>query len=92
MLRLARLAVDQSAHGQGIGAALLRFVLQLAVRMASDCGCVGVVVDAKPGAAASYARYGFKTVEATEGESGIRPRATPMFLSTRAIERALGST
>lgn len=37
-------------------------------------------------------RHGFVPVEATEGESGIRPRPTPMFLSTRAIERALNST
>lgn len=92
VLRLARLAVEQSAQGQGIGAGLLRFVLQLAVRMANDYGCVGVVVDAKPGAAAFYARYGFVPVEATEGESAVRPRPTPMFLSTRAIQRALSST
>jgi GNAT superfamily N-acetyltransferase len=50
VLRLARLAVDESARGQGLGAQLLRFVLQLAMRMADDYGCVGVVVDAKPDA------------------------------------------
>lgn len=50
VLRLARLAVDQSAQGQGLGAQLLQFVLQLALRMAGDYGCAGVVVDAKPDA------------------------------------------
>ena len=92
VLRLARLAVYHSAHGRGIGAGLLRFVLQLALRMANDYGCVGVVVDAKPGAFDFYAKYGFVPVEATEGQSEIRPRPTPMFLSIRAIERGLGST
>ena len=47
-LRLARLAVAQSAQGRGIGQALLRFALTLARRMADEIGCVGVVVDAKP--------------------------------------------
>jgi GNAT superfamily N-acetyltransferase len=47
VLRLARLAVDQPVRGQGLGRQLLRFVFQLALRMASDYGCVGVVVDAK---------------------------------------------
>src|SRR5437016_1866241 len=45
VLRLARLAVDRSVQGQGLGGRLLRFVLQLAGRMADDYGCVGVVVD-----------------------------------------------
>jgi GNAT superfamily N-acetyltransferase len=34
VLRLARLAVDGSAQGQGVGSALLRFVLRLALRLA----------------------------------------------------------
>ncbi|MFZ5787056.1 MAG: GNAT family N-acetyltransferase, partial [Acidobacteriota bacterium] len=69
VLRLARLAVDESVKGQGLGGELLRFVLQLAVRMAGDYGCVGVVVDAKPGAVDFYGRYGFIPVEALEGQS-----------------------
>ncbi len=68
---------------------MLRFVLQLAVRMAGDDGCVGVVVDAKPGAADFYGRYGFIPVEALEGQSDARPGPTPTFLSMRAIEEAL---
>jgi len=50
VLRLARLAVDQDARGQGLGRRLLRFVLELAVQMANDYGCIGVCVDAKPDA------------------------------------------
>lgn len=91
VLRLARLAVDQSARGQGLGAGLLQFVLALALRMADDYGCVGVVVDAKPDAVAFYVRYGFMPVEVIEGQSDARPQPTPMFLSVRAIKEALGA-
>lgn len=89
ILRLARLAVDQEAQGQGLGLQLLRFVLTLSLQMADDYGCVGVVVDAKPDAVAFYARYGFLAVEAVEGGSDARPAPTPMFLSTRAIRAAV---
>ncbi|MBI3045463.1 MAG: GNAT family N-acetyltransferase [Betaproteobacteria bacterium] len=89
VLRLARLAVDQSAQGQGLGTQLLRFVLQLAMRMANDYGCIGVVVDAKADAVDFYAKYGFIPVEAVEGQSDARPGPTPMFLSMHAIEAAL---
>ena len=88
VLRLARLAVDQEAQGQGLGLQILRFVLTLALRMANDYGCVGVVVDAKPDAVTFYAKYGFLAVEAVEGGSDARPAPTPMFLSTRAIRAA----
>src|ERR1043165_7456855 len=54
ILRLARLAVDESMRGQGLGKPLLRFVLRLSLRMAADFGCAGVVVDAKPGAVSFY--------------------------------------
>jgi predicted N-acetyltransferase YhbS len=91
VLRLARLAVDQSAQGQGLGLELLRFVLRLALQMADDFGCVGVVVDAKRGAEAFYAKYGFEAVETLEGQSDARPAPAPMFLSIRAIRAAAGS-
>ena len=89
ILRLARLAVDQEAQGQGLGLQLLSFVLTLALQMANDSGCVGVVVDAKPDAVSFYAKYGFLAVEAVEGGSDARPAPTPMFLSTRAIKAAV---
>ena len=90
VLRLARLAVDESARRQELGTHLLRFVLRLAIRMAADYGCVGVVVDAKPDAVAFYARHGFVEIEAVEGQSEARPQPTPMFLSMRALKGALG--
>lgn len=85
VLRLARLAVDERAAGQGLGERLLRFVMQLALRMTEDYGCAGLVVDAKPEAEAFYARYGFVALDALEGRSDARPQPTPMFLALRAI-------
>jgi GNAT superfamily N-acetyltransferase len=92
VLRLARLAIDQSAQGEGLGLHLLRFVFKLALQMADDYGCVGVIVDAKPDAVAFYARYGFLAVDPLEGGSDARPAPTPLFLSTRVIRDAMGAS
>ena len=78
----------RAAQGQGLGAQLLRFVLQLAMRMAADFGCVGVVVDAKRGAVEFYAKHGFLALDAVHGQSDARPRPTAMFLALRAIREA----
>lgn len=80
ILRLTRLAVDQSVQGHGIGTELLRHVLQLARSMSKDLGYFAVVVDAKPGAVAYYARYGFESLELLEGTGLARPEPTPMIL------------
>lgn len=89
VLGIARLAVDRSAQGMGLGKHLLRFALDVAVRLSDEVGCVGVVVDAKRDAVAFYARYGFETFEAVEGQSDERPRPTPMWLPLRAVRKAL---
>ena len=90
VLRMARLGVDESAQGQGIGLELLRFILLLGLKMAESYGCVGIVVDAKPGAADFYAKFGFIPMEAVEGASAARPAPLPMFLSLRAIAQSTG--
>jgi GNAT superfamily N-acetyltransferase len=90
VVRLARLAVDESARGHGLGEQLLRFVLELAVRMAKDFGCVGIIVDAKADAVGFYARYGFIPVHVLEGQSDARPQPETMFLSVRAIKDSIG--
>jgi predicted N-acetyltransferase YhbS len=87
VLRLARLAVDNSAQGRGVGLTLLKSVFVLARTMASDLGCIGVVVDAKPQAIAFYQRYGFATLSVVQGQLGDRPEPTPMFLEVAAIPR-----
>lgn len=88
----ARLAVDESARGVGLGAQFLRFVLELAAKMADEVGCAGVVVDAKAGAVEFYKKYGFMPFEVIEGQSEARPRPTTMWLSMRAIKAARGAT
>lgn len=88
VLRLARLAVAEAAQGAGIGRVLLRAVFTLAWRMADDFGCVGVLVDAKPGAVGFYEALGFRALAHTKGALGDRPEPTPMFLELAAIPRA----
>jgi len=80
VLRLARLAVDERSKGQGVGSVLLRAVFGLAQKMAEEVGCVGVVVDAKPGAVPFYEKLGFLRLETVSGELGDRPQPLPMFL------------
>ena len=90
ILRLARLAVDGSAQGRGVGRELLRFVVKLASKMADELGCSGIVVDAKPDAVAFYAKHGFDSIDLVEGASEARPRPTAMFLAMRTIKSANG--
>jgi GNAT superfamily N-acetyltransferase len=88
VLRLGRLAVDESVRGQGLGKESLRFVLQLALRLADDYGCTGVLVDAKADAVSFYERLGFMLLEVVEGQSDSRPAPTPMFLPLADIQAA----
>jgi predicted N-acetyltransferase YhbS len=87
VLGLARLAVDESARGTGLGAELFRFALELALEMSNRVGCAGVVVDAKPEAVAFYAKYGFVPFEQIEGQSDARPQPTAMWLAIQAITK-----
>lgn len=89
ILRLARLAVATNAQGMGVGGALLYAVFRLALAQADVVGCVGVVVDAKPGAVNWYKRFGFIEMQVVEGESAARPRPQVMFLALSAIREAI---
>lgn len=88
ILRLARLAVDESVRGMGVGQELLRAVFELALDMASRFGCVGVVVDAMPGAVDFYAKFGFTAKAAMRGQTR---GTTPMFISITRLRSALPS-
>jgi len=85
ILRVARLAVDLTARGQGLGSALLRFTIELAERMMADFGCVGLVVDAKSESESFCRRYGFVPLHALEGTAAQRPEPTPMFLALGSV-------
>jgi GNAT superfamily N-acetyltransferase len=59
VFRLGRLAVDQSVHGRGLGGALLLRAAERSIRVASEVGGVGLLIDAKNERAARwYASYG----------------------------------
>lgn len=90
VLRVARLAVDERFHGNGIGSELLGAALDLALDMSDRVGCVGLVADVKPGAERFYERFGFETVKAEAGHSGVRPRQELMFLPLGTVRGALG--
>ncbi|HEX9712490.1 MAG TPA: GNAT family N-acetyltransferase [Actinomycetota bacterium] len=84
-LRLARLAVDERFGGRGVGLTLLRSVFDVAIRMKDELGCIGVVVDAKPGAVPFYQRFGFVILDTLEGRLGERPEPVVMFLAMGGI-------
>jgi GNAT superfamily N-acetyltransferase len=89
ILRIARLAIDEKYKGQGIGQTLLRSMLELAVKMNDEIGCVGVVVDAKVKAVPFYQKYGFILIEVEVGNLNQKPTPQPMFLSISSIIRAM---
>ncbi len=88
ILRLARLGVDARAQGLGLGGALVRHVLQMALAQRDLVGCVGVVTDAKPGAVAFYQRLGFVPFDGVR-EGLLHGDPTPMFLGIGAISAAV---
>jgi GNAT superfamily N-acetyltransferase len=62
---LGRLAVDQSAKGQGLGEHLLLDALQRSLTHANQIAAMAVVVDAQDESAASFYRhFGFLTLQA----------------------------
>ena len=56
---LARLAVDQSMQGNGVGGTLLVEAMQRIKEAAAENGAVLLCVDAKDGQASFYLKYGF---------------------------------
>jgi GNAT superfamily N-acetyltransferase len=88
ILRIARLAVEESCQGQGIGRLLLRAMLDLSLEMRERVGCVGVVVDAKPDSVPFYSALGFKSVDLLSGALGDRPIPTTLFLPIQQIATA----
>lgn len=87
VLRLARLGVDTRARGLGIGKALLRYTLGLAVEQRDRTGGVGVVTDAKVGAVSFYRGLGFVPLEGVR-EGLLHGEPTPLFLPIDTIASA----
>ncbi len=79
---LGRLAVDQSARGQGLGEHLLLDALNRSLTHADQIAAMAVVVDAKNEAAvAFYRHYGFAPLQA-------QPRR--LFVPMRLVAQLLG--
>ncbi len=87
-LRLARLGVDRRAQGLGLGTALIRHVLRLALAQRDLVGCVGVVTDAKVDSIAFYEGLGFVQLAGVR-EGTLHGDPTPMFLGMPTIAAAL---
>lgn len=85
VLRIARLAVGLGDQGRGLGAAMLRFCVEVAEKMRDELGCVGIIVDAKAGAVDFYRRFGFVAVQEEEGGPRVVPRPQMMFLPLGAV-------
>lgn len=83
MLLLARLAVDQTVHGQGLGAALLADALRRCAAVAALAGVRGVLAHAiDDEAVAFYLRHGFQAATAL-GERAV-------FLPIENLRQAIG--
>lgn len=89
VLRFPRLGVDARAQGLGIGKALLRHVLALAVEQRNRVGCIGVVTDAKPASVGFYQALGFVPIEGVR-KGRMHGEPLPMFLAIDTIASALG--
>lgn len=77
--RLARLAVATRHQGQGLGELLLADALQRCLRLASEIGMIGVVVDAKDERSRGwYERYEFER---------LPDAPLCLWLPTSALER-----
>ena len=80
-VKLARLAVASNWQRQGIGQILMVEAMQRAVTIAENAGVIGLFVDAKSEAAASYyERYGFVSLADSRLE---------MFLPLSTIQQIL---
>ena len=90
VLRLARLAVDTRYQGVGLGALLVSRVLEAALLLREEFGCVAIVVDALVGSQEFYERLGFERADVVLG----RPRVAGtvlMLLPLADVEAAAKS-
>lgn len=70
--RLARLAVDNSVKGYGLGAYLLIECLRRVVYASISVGGIGCAVDAKDGNSKRfYEKFGFVAIDTVEGDSSV---------------------
>ena len=84
IILLARLAIDRTEQGKGLGAALLKDAILRAAQAADIVGCRAVLVHAKDqNAQAFYRKYGFEPSPVDE---------LHLYLLMKDIKASLGST
>jgi len=89
-MTLARLATHVESRGAGVGRQLLLHALLEATRMATEFGCVGVRVAAKPDAVGFYQQFGFVPLEpSVSAPVDASEQPTHLFLALNRIEDAL---
>jgi GNAT superfamily N-acetyltransferase len=88
VLRVARLGVDTRVQGMGIGKALLRHLMVLAVEQRHRFGCIGMVVDATPESVSFQEGLGFVPVSGVR-EGLLHGDPQPMFLAFDTLAAAL---
>lgn len=82
-IKLARLAVDASLQGRGIGSQLVDFVIGLIVEhIMPHTGCRFLVVDAKSTSVSFYERKGFTKIGQLNGDE---QSLTSMFVDMRKL-------
>ena len=84
VLLLARMGVSTARQRTGLGERLVVKVLGLALDLARDVGCVGVVVDAKAAARGFYDRFDFRWIDHEPRIDGVAKG----FLPTGTIAAA----
>lgn len=86
-IKLARLAVDVSLQGQGVGSQLVDFVIGMITdHVMPYTGCRFLVVDAKPESVRFYAAKGFLPIgQNTNGQT----EAITMFIDLRRVLTAV---
>ena len=85
IMRIARLAVDKAFQGLGLGKKLVKYSLELALKMKNSYGCVGVTVDAKPESVLFYQKLGFIELRTDKEIKFFKP----MFLAMKTIEKSI---
>lgn len=82
VFRLARLAVDQTLHGRGLGGALLVAAGKRCMAVAEQVGGVGLLIDAKDVRAANWYR--------SYGALRLEDRPLNLILTFATLRQALG--
>jgi GNAT superfamily N-acetyltransferase len=82
-LRTARLAVEDTAQGNGLGRTLVELVIDIALNQIQPmAGCRFIILDAKQKSVAFYAKLGFRPLDVA---SNLDKETPLMFLDLKHL-------